>query len=157
MSNEIVVHIDGSCLGNPGRGGWAVILHYEDDKDQLHEMELTGNEAHTTNNRMEIEALTQALRAIKSNSRKNLTIKVYTDSQIIVDLFPELDSMILSEFRKPSGGWYKNSDKWLEVSYEVLRLKPRTIEVYKVAGHSHNLLNERCDKLAKKKAREVKT
>ena len=74
MKKEITIFTDGACSGNPGKGGWGAVLLYQDN-----EKHLSGSEKLTTNNRMELKATIEALKAIKQPSK----IKLYTDSQYV--------------------------------------------------------------------------
>lgn len=122
----IQVYCDGACSGNPGPGGWAFVI------PELN-IELSGYEADTTNNRMELIAVIQALNYIGRNISAS-EIEIITDSQYVVNTMTQ--------------GWQmkKNTDLW--------RILRKLLEVFKkvrwtwVKGHSLNIYNTRCDKLA---------
>jgi ribonuclease HI len=127
-------------LGNPGNGGWCAILRYGE-----HEKILSGNEANTTNNRMELTAVIKALEALKEPCE----IELYSDSTYVLKGLNEwLENWIKKDFKK-----VKNVDLWkqyIEVS------KPHKIHINWVKGHSGHKENEICDKIAKEEAEKLK-
>jgi ribonuclease HI len=139
--NEGVVEIysDGACRGNPGPGGWGVILRYN-----AQEKELYGGEADTTNNRMELMAAIRALEALKRRSR----VKLYTDSLYVMKGI----SIWINDWKRR--GWrtadkkpVKNEDLWRRL--DELAAK-HDIEWHWVRGHAGHPENERADRLANK-------
>ena len=99
MKKEITIFTDGACSGNPGKGGWGAVLLYQDN-----EKHLSGSEKLTTNNRMELKATIEALKAIKHPSK----IKLYTDSQYVKNGITEwiinwkkMDGKLLIKKRSP--------------------------------------------------------
>jgi ribonuclease HI len=137
---KLEIFTDGSCLGNPGNGGWCAILRYGE-----HEKILSGNEANTTNNRMELTAVIKALEALKEPCE----IELYSDSTYVLKGLNEwLENWIKKDFKK-----VKNVDLWkqyIEVS------KPHKIHINWVKGHSGHTENEICDKIAKEEAEKLK-
>jgi len=137
---KIEIFTDGSCLGNPGNGGWCVILRYKN-----HEKILSGGEKETTNNRMELMAVIKALEILKEPCE----IELYSDSTYVLKGLNEwLDNWIKKDFKK-----VKNVDLWkryIEVS------KLHKIHVNWVKGHSGHKENEICDKIAKEEAEKLK-
>ena len=137
---KITLFSDGSALGNPGPGGYGVILRYGDK-----EREITGSETHTTNNRMELLGVIEGLRALK----ENCNVDVISDSSYVVKGINEwLVNWIKRDFKK-----VKNPDLWkdyIEVS------KGHKINAIWVRGHDGHEENERCDKLARDEAQRVK-
>ncbi len=140
------VHIfaDGSCLGNPGPGGWAAILRLVTTGV---EKELCGGYAKTTNNRMEILAVLEALKALK----EPCLVDVYSDSQYVCNA---IQKGWLSSWRKNS--WInaskkpvKNRDLW-EAFWPLLT--KHNVTFHWVRGHAGHAENERCDVLAKAQA-----
>lgn len=134
---------DGSCLGNPGRGGWAAILHYG-----AHKKEMYGSEPHTTNNRMELSAPLHALAALKEPCEVEIT----TDSQY---LKKGIESWIANWKRN---GWktsdkksVQNQDLWVELDQQVQRHRVTWAWTKGHAGHDEN---NRCDELARRAAEE---
>ena len=136
---KIEIFTDGSCLGNPGNGGWCAILRYNS-----HEKILSGSEANTTNNRMELLAVIKALEALKQPCE----IELYSDSTYVLKGLNEwLEGWIKKDFKK-----VKNVDLWkryIEVS------KPHKIHINWIKGHSGHKENEICDKIAKERAKEL--
>lgn len=131
MSVEIFT--DGACSGNPGPGGWAALLRYK-----TVEKEISGGEFATTNNRMEMMAVIEALAALK----KSTVVDLYTDSQYV--------QKGVTEWMKgwKAKGWpdrIKNQDLWKRIDSEVSRHK---ITFHWVRGHDGHEENERVDKLA---------
>lgn len=137
MMKEVTIYTDGACSGNPGPGGWGAILTYNG-----HEKELSGGEAETTNNRMELLAVISALRALKEACK----IELYTDSQYIEKAMNEgwLKSWKAKNWKR-KGGELKNVDLWQELD-GLLSLHSITFRWVK--GHADNNYNNRCDALA---------
>jgi ribonuclease HI len=134
---------DGACLGNPGRGGWAYILRYNE-----HKREAWGFEAHTTNNRMELSAAIEGLRALKEGCE----VEVITDSEYLKN---GITTWIHGWKRK---GWMTaakkpvvNQDLWQALDDEVNR--HRTTWSW-TKGHASHEDNNRCDELASQAARD---
>jgi len=133
--DKIVIYTDGSSRGNPGPGGYGAILMWGEKVK-----ELSGAFKKTTNNRMELLAVIEALLALKS---KELPIHIYTDSKYVVDSVEKkwLDNWIKTDFK----GGKKNKDLWK--AYHTLS-KPFKIKFHWVKGHADNPYNNRCDQLA---------
>jgi ribonuclease HI len=137
---KITLFSDGSALGNPGPGGYGVVLRYGDK-----EKELYGGEQHTTNNRMELLGAIEGLRALKEPCE----VDIVSDSSYVVKAINEwLDGWIKKDFKK-----VKNIDLWKEY-IEVSR--PHKIKATWVRGHNGHDENERCDKLARDEAERQK-
>ena len=134
---KVSIYTDGACSGNPGPGGWAAILIYGDTKK-----ELFGGEADTTNNRMELTAVIEALTALKQPCE----VTLYTDSRYVADAVNKgwLVSWQLKGWRKKDGA-VKNPDLWKLL---IPLLQKHNITFTWVKGHSENELNSRCDELA---------
>lgn len=138
MPKNVTIFTDGSCEGNPGPGGWAAIL-----LSGVHRKEISGGEAATTNNRMELLAAIEALAALKEPCR----VELFTDSQYLRD---GIDRWVAGWKRN---GWrtrdkkpVKNEDLWRRLD----TLVPRQQIVWKwVKGHAGHEYNERCDELAR--------
>jgi ribonuclease HI len=135
---KVDIYTDGACSGNPGDGGWGVVLKYGS-----HEKEASGFEKNTTNNRMELTAAIKALEMLK----EPCMVELYSDSAYMVNAF---NKEWVSKWK--SNGWVnagndevKNIDLW-ERLYELSRI--HSITWNKVKGHSDNEYNNRCDKLA---------
>lgn len=133
--NNITVYTDGASRGNPGPGGYGVILI-----SGKHRKELSQGYRRTTNNRMELMAVIAALEALK---KTGLHITIYTDSQYLVKAIKEgwLNKWIATDFK----GGKKNKDLWLR--FHELAQK-HTIHFVWVKGHADNPFNNRCDELA---------
>ena len=138
MEKHVEIFTDGACSGNPGPGGWGAILRYG-----THEKELSGGEAQTTNNRMELTAVIAALSALKSPCQVTLT----TDSRYVVDAVSK--GWVYGWQKK---GWIrapgepaKNVDLWKQL---LPLLKTHRVEFCWVRGHQGHPENERCDRLA---------
>lgn len=137
---KIEIYTDGACSGNPGPGGWGAILRYNGA-----EKELSGGEAQTTNNRMELSAVIAALECLKEPCEVDL----YSDSKYVIDA---LSLGWALSWR--SKGWIKsdkkralNTDLW----ERLLELTERnTMHYHWVKGHADNEFNNRCDALAVK-------
>ena len=132
------IYTDGSCLRNPGHGGWAtVILCHEEQK------ELSGYECNTTNNRMELMAVIMALQ----HTEKGSSIILYTDSQYIQKAFTEqwIINWKKNGWRNAHHDEVANKDLWIEL---LSLVNERHVDFRWVKGHDGNVYNERCDKLA---------
>lgn len=135
---RVELYTDGACSGNPGPGGWGAILRYNG-----REKVMSGGEAATTNNRMELSAVIEGLSALK----EKCVVELYSDSKYVIDA---LEKGWALGWRKK--GWIKsdkkpalNSDLW-EV---LLNLCARhEMRYHWVKGHADNEMNERCDRLA---------
>lgn len=135
----LIVYCDGSCLGNPGRGGWGAIISINDQ-----EFEIYGGEKLTTNNRMELMAAIEALSFIEDI---NQPITMYTDSQYVIKGITEwIKGWKAKNFKN-----VKNVDLWKILDQKVTGLN---ITWNWVKGHAGNVMNERVDVLAKKGAYE---
>lgn len=138
MLKYIEIFTDGACSGNPGPGGWGVVLRYGN-----REKELSGGEAMTTNNRMELTAAIMGLSALK----EPCAVKLVTDSKYVAEA---IEKGWARSWQK--NGWKKadkkpalNSDLWQRL-LELLDV--HTVNIEWVKGHAGHPENERCDKLA---------
>lgn len=134
---NVTIYTDGSCQGNPGPGGWAAILKYG-----KHEREISGGEKDTTNNRMELRAALEALRALTEPCR----VTLFTDSEYLkkgITLW--MPNWKRRNWRR-KGGKLANVDLWMKLDEEIQR---HEIHWRWVRGHAGNVMNERVDKLAK--------
>ena len=134
---EVSLYTDGACRGNPGRGGWGAILVYG-----RFEKELSGGEAETTNNRMELTAAIEGLSALKEPCK----VTLYSDSKYLVDAFLLgcVESWRAAGWRRGKDT-LKNPDLW-ERLYSLTEI--HTVEFIWVKGHAGHDYNERCDRLA---------
>lgn len=135
---NVEIYTDGACSGNPGPGGWGAILRYGG-----HEKELSGGEAKTTNNRMELTAVIQSLSALHEPCSVTLT----SDSKYVIDAIQKR-----WVYRWRQNGWRKsdkspalNADLWEKV---LVLLEIHRVRFVWVHGHQGHLENERCDRLA---------
>ncbi len=139
MSEVVDIYTDGACKGNPGPGGWGVWLKWGD-----HEKELFGGEPETTNNRMELTAVIEALTSLKRHCR----VRLHTDSQYVHSGI----STWIHDWKKRS--WrtadkkpVKNVDLWMKLDEVVHK---HDVQWVWVRGHDGNPGNERADELANK-------
>jgi len=132
----VSVYTDGACSGNPGPGGWGAILIYNGI-----EKEISGGEADTTNNRMELTAVIRALALLK----EPCAVTVTTDSQYISRAINEgwLKKWKAAGFTKKGG--LKNAELWRELDGQ---LQTHDVRFVWVKGHADNEYNNRCDKMA---------
>jgi ribonuclease HI len=134
---HVEIATDGACKGNPGKGGWGVVLRMGGV-----EKELSGGEKHTTNNRMELMAAIQGLNALKRPCRVTLS----TDSRYVMDGLTKWIHGWLKNGRKTADKKpVKNADLWQEL---LAAAKPHRVEWVWVKGHAGHPDNERADKLA---------
>lgn len=141
----IEIYTDGACRGNPGPGGWGALM-----RSGKHERELWGGEAHTTNNRMEMTAVIESLKALKKPSEVILT----TDSQYVRKGITEwIAGWKRKNWQTAARKPVKNVDLWQEI--DALASK-HTIEWHWVKGHSGHSENERVDELANRGIDELK-
>jgi ribonuclease HI len=142
----IEVHTDGACLGNPGPGGWAALLRYRGK-----ERELTGGEALTTNNRMELMAAIVALETLS----EACTIVLHTDSQYVRQGITEwMPNWVRRNWKTAGGAPVKNRDLWERLHAACGRHR---IDWRWVKGHSGDPDNDRVDELARAEAIEFKS
>ncbi len=134
---ELTIYTDGACRGNPGPGGWAAVLSLRG-----HEREISGAEAMTTNNRMELQAVISALQTLK----RPMSGRLYTDSEYVRrGLLEWLPQWKTRGWKTAAGKAVKNQDLWQLLERESSR---HTIQWHWVKGHSGVAGNERCDALA---------
>lgn len=141
--STISIYTDGACKCNPGPGGYAAIITVELGNGLIAEKGVCGGFRLTTNNRMELLAVIEGLRALKTNKRYSVTI--YSDSQYIVNAINKgwLKSWVDSNFKN---GTVKNIDLWKEL---LKLLKLFDVNFVWVKGHNGIHYNESCDALAK--------
>jgi len=140
---QVQMVTDGSCLGNPGPGGWACILQIED-----HTREMYGSEPHTTNNRMELTAAVQGLAALKEPCQ----VDIITDSEYVKNGITQW----MKNWKR--NGWMNaqkqpvaNRDLWEQLDDQVSRHQTRW---QWTKGHADHAGNNRCDELANQAARD---
>ena len=135
---KVEIYTDGACSGNPGPGGWGAVLIYNENK-----MELSGAEKNTTNNRMELTAVIEALKALKMPCEVTLT----TDSKYVCDA---VNKEWVYSWEK--NGWRK-ADKKPALNVDLWKQLLELLQTHKVSfvwvkGHNGHKYNERCDELA---------
>ena len=143
---KVEIYTDGACSGNPGPGGYGVILRWNG-----HEKELSGGEANTTNNRMELMGVISALEALKESCE----VTLYTDSKYVVD------AVNLGWAKRwKAAGWKKNKteaaknpDLWERV---LNLISYHEVKFVWVKGHATNAFNNRCDELAVARSKEFR-
>lgn len=135
---KVTLYTDGACSGNPGVGGWGAVLMFKE-----HEKRISGAEAETTNNRMELFAVISGLEALKEPCE----VTIYSDSAYTVNGF---NNGWVYEWEK--SGWKKADNKQvlnIDLWQRLLELtKVHKVEFVKVKGHADNEYNNICDKLA---------
>ena len=139
----VKIYADGSCIGNPGPGGWAAVIAGLDGGRR----EVKGCDWHTTNSRMEIQAVLGALQAAAMEAKPEaFEIAIYTDSQYVVK---QIETRKIEDFTMSAK--YKNADLWAE----IFRLIPlfHSVRAEWVKGHAGHKENEYVDKLARLEAR----
>ncbi len=143
----VKLYADGACSGNPGPGGWGCILQFGDVKK-----EMSGGEASTTNNRMELTGVIQGLRALK----EPCIVELYSDSKYVTDALSK--GWAVSWRAK---GWKKadkkpalNPDLW-EILLDLCDI--HQVRCHWVKGHAENPMNNRCDELAVSEWKKIKT
>ncbi len=134
----VILYTDGACSGNPGPGGWGALLIWN-KKEKV----LSGGSANTTNNRMEMQAVIEGLKALNRPCR----VKIHSDSALIINAFTK--GWIVNWLKK---GWKKsnkkpveNKDLWEQM---LEAAKPHSVEWIKVKGHADDERNNRVDKIA---------
>ena len=134
----VTIYTDGACSGNPGPGGWGVVLLYQGNKK-----ELAGYQPETTNNRMELFAAIQGLAAL----REPCEVTLYSDSSYLINAFEKhwLDNWQRNGWKTSSKSPVENQDLWKLL---LLHVKNHRVRFVKVKGHSDNAYNNRCDEMA---------
>ncbi len=145
---NVDIYTDGACANNPGRGGYGIVMMYKDKNNLMHQKEFSKGYKLTTNNRMELTAVIDALNLLK----KPCNIKLYSDSKYVVDAINQkwLEGWQNKNWKLNTKNPVKNIDLWKKY---LIASKDHKIEFIWVKGHASNKYNELCDKLAVK-ARE---
>lgn len=135
MSHQLLIYTDGAARGNPGPGGYGIVLIWGDKQK-----EISAGYRLTTNNRMELMAVIVALESL---NKQGIPVTIYTDSKYIVDSVQKgwLNNWIRTQFK----GGKKNKDLWLRYHAIALQFHVRFVWV---KGHADNKYNNRCDELA---------
>ena len=134
----VIIYTDGACSGNPGPGGWGSILMYNG-----HKKEISGGEASTTNNRMELTGVISALKALK----EPCTVELYSDSKYVTDALSKgwAVSWRAKGWRRADKKPAQNVDLWEEL---LSLAEIHELRCHWVKGHAENEFNNRCDELA---------
>ena len=142
---HITIYTDGACRGNPGPGGWAALLEYKD-----REKAISGSEVRSTNNRMELTAVIQALNSLK----KPCKVTVHSDSALIVNAFAKgwISNWLRRDWKKADKQPVENRDLWEQL---LMAMEPHEVEWVKVKGHADDERNNRVDRLAVEASRKV--
>lgn len=141
----VTIYTDGACSGNPGPGGWGAILMFGE-----HRRELSGGEAQTTNNRMELQGVISALELLK----EPCIVELYSDSKYVIDA---LDKGWAKSWKK--NGWKRktgpalNPDLWDKL---LSLCEMHDVKLHWVKGHATNPHNNRCDELAVAESRKFR-
>ena len=144
--NRVEIFTDGACKGNPGPGGWGVLL-----RKGTHEKELSGGEADTTNNRMEMTAVVQGLNALIEPCE----VTLYTDSRYVIDGMTKwIHGWKRNGWRNASKKPVRNADLWHDL---IEAATPHNIRWEWVKGHSGHQDNERVDRLASDEAERARS
>lgn len=135
---KVDMYTDGACSGNPGAGGWGVVLIYKGK-----EKELSGYNPNTTNNQMEMTAVIEGLKALK----EKVDLTIYTDSAYVYNAFAQnwIENWNLNGWRNAKKKPVENKELWLEM---ISLLSVHNVSWVKVKGHADNKYNNRCDALA---------
>ena len=136
---NVEIYTDGACSGNPGSGGYCAILIFNGI-----EKIISGGESETTNNRMELLAVIEGLKALK----EPCNVTLYSDSQYVVNAINQkwLDGWQVNGWRNSAKDAVKNVELWKSL---LKLLAIHKVEFVKVKGHSDNEYNNRCDKIAR--------
>ncbi|RMH11919.1 MAG: ribonuclease HI [Planctomycetota bacterium] len=146
MASRVELYTDGACSGNPGPGGWAFVLRHPGSGKQI---ERSGGEARTTNNRMELQAVIEGLSSLQRAS----IVDLYSDSQYVLKGLEEwLASWKKRGWRTASRKPVKNEDLWRALDELVAR---HEVRFHWIRGHQGHPENERCDALAVEAARQA--
>ncbi len=135
---HVIVYTDGACSGNPGPGGWGALLQWGGREKMI-----SGGEPATTNNRMELRAVIEALHALKRPCR----VSIHSDSALIVNAFTQgwVDNWLRRGWKKADKKPVENRDLWEEL---LNAMRPHDVEWVKVKGHADDERNNRVDRLA---------
>ncbi len=140
---KVTVYTDGACSGNPGPGGWGAVIIGDGAGGEV--VEKSGGEMHTTNQRMELQAAIEALRALPGPSR----VRLHSDSAYLVNAFRRrwIPRWQANGWRTAANRTVQNQDLWREL---LTLTSKHQVEWLKVKGHSGDSYNERCDELARR-------
>ena len=143
---EVIIYTDGACSYNPGPGGWAAVLIYKGNEKRISVFE-----PETTNNRMELSAVLEALKALK----EPCSVVVHTDSAYIHNAFERgwIDKWLSNGWKNASKQPVENQDLWKAI---LQAAKDHKVSYKKVKGHANDKYNNICDELARKAIKDNK-
>ena len=153
MSDIITIYTDGSCIGNPGPGGWAFVISFN-EKERL----VAGGENNVTNNKMELKAFLEAMKVVNNIKSANQRIEFYIDSQYVINGCTKWQkNWLKTNFKNKNKGSVKNRELWEQILplYNVNKIKHQ-INLNWVKGHSGNYLNDKVDRAAFAQAEKIK-
>ena len=134
---DVIIYTDGACRGNPGIGGWGVLMSYKEEVKELY-----GGEANTTNNKMELKAVIEGLNSLK----EPCSVKVFTDSKYVMEgINSWIHNWKKNNWKTANKKDVKNKDLWIQLDNLVSK---HNIAWEWVKGHSGNPGNEKADELA---------
>ena len=144
LGSQVYIYTDGACSGNPGPGGWGAVLLYRGKR-----LEIRGGAKATTNNRMELQAVIEALQRLK----RPCSIALYSDSQYVIHAFTQgwLSKWKSKGWQRSKGQQVLNVDLWITLDQLA---QTHSIQWHWVKGHADNPENNRCDELARKSIAE---
>lgn len=142
---KVIIYTDGACSNNPGKGGYAAILIYKKT-----EKIIKGFEDNTTNNRMELRAIIEGLKALK----EPCNVYIYSDSAYVINPINQgwIHSWMLNDWRTLGKKEVKNVDLW-ESLIELIKI--HKVKFIKVKGHADNEYNNRCDQIARQEIKNA--
>ena len=139
-----IIYTDGACIGNPGKGGWAAIII-----EPTGEREIVGYEKSTTNNRMELKAVIEALKEIEANSQ----ISLFSDSKYVIDGITKwIKNWKINDWKTTNKKEIKNLDLWMDLDKLTSKFK---ITWNWVKAHSTDEYNNKVDRLARNEAEKI--
>lgn len=144
MTSQVILYTDGACSGNPGPGGWACVLIYNNLKRRI-----SGYEKHTTNNKMELMGVIKGLESLT----RPMPVLIITDSQYVKNAFTAgwLENWQKNGWKTKSGDAVKNQDLWLKL---CLLQRKHNLSWQWVKGHSGDEFNDMCDAFARNAVRD---
>lgn len=152
---RIRIFTDGACSENPGPGGWAAVFNSEEKCRTI-----SGNEASTTNNRMELKAVIESFKKILCKSRGDVGFELYSDSAYVVNSINNgwIKKWQQNNWKTTKGEDVKNRDLWEEFTSLLDEIECRgiSIQIIKIKGHTGNTFNELVDKIAKEESMKAK-
>lgn len=148
---KVKIYTDGSCKGNPGPGGWAIIVNTPTKCKKY-----SGGELVTTNNRMELTAVIECLKRILWVKDNRIQFEIHSDSAYVINGITKgwIENWKKSQWKTSKGEPVKNAELWEQLStlLDAVQDAHKDITFVKIRGHAGNTFNELCDKLAKEAA-----